>query len=152
MELRSAAFADGKPIPVRHTCDGADVSPPIAWSDVDPRAKSLTLVCHDPDAPAGDWVHWVVYDVPPARTELPEGVPPDERVQGGGTQGTNDFRRLGWGGPCPPSGTHRYLFTLYAVDAETGLAPGARRSDVEAAIRGHVVAEAKLTGTFTRRS
>jgi hypothetical protein len=118
---------------------------------VPPGAKSLALLCDDPDAPAGDWVHWVVFDLSPSRIDLPEGVPPSEEIAGIGRQGRNDFKKIGWGGPCPPRGTHRYVFTLYALARTLELGTSVAKADVLAAIRGHVLAEAKLTGTYTRR-
>ena len=151
MKLTSPAFSEGGSIPARYTCDGEDVSPPLEWDGAPAEAKGLALVCGDPDAPAGDWVHWTVYDLPPSRTGLPEGVPPRDEIEGGGRQGRNDFRKIGYGGPCPPGGTHRYVFTLYALDRMLGLRGGATKAEVRAALRGHVVAEGKLTGKYSRR-
>ena len=151
MRLTSPAFPDGGSIPPQHTCDGADVSPALEWSGAPEAAKSFALICDDPDAPAGDWVHWTVYDLPPASTGLPEGVPPTDDVLGGGRQGRNDFRRIGYGGPCPPGGTHRYVFALYALDRMLRLRGGAAKAEVRAAIRKHVLAESRLTGKYSRR-
>jgi Raf kinase inhibitor-like YbhB/YbcL family protein len=151
LEVRSPAFADGGSIPSQFTCDGKNVSPPLSWTGIPPAAKSLALVCDDPDAPAGVWVHWVVYDLPPSTSALPEGVPARDEIGGGGRQGKNDFRKIGYGGPCPPSGTHRYVFALYALDSKLDLAAGATKQDLLEAIRGHVLAEAKLTGKYSRR-
>lgn len=151
MQLTSPAFPEGGVIPRQYTCDGKDVSPPLTWSGVPPGAKSLALLFDDPDAPSGDWVHWVVFDLSPSRIDLPEGVPPSEEIAGIGRQGRNDFKKIGWGGPCPPRGTHRYVFTLYALDRTLELGRSVTKADVLAAIRGHVLAEAKLTGTYTRR-
>lgn len=151
LELRSAAFAEGGSIPSQYTCDGKNVSPPLAWSGIPPAAKSLALVCDDPDAPAGVWVHWVVYGLPPSTSALPEGVPARDEIGGGGRQGKNDFRKIGYGGPCPPSGTHRYVFTLSALDSKLDLPAGATKQDLLAAIRGHVLAETKLIGKYSRR-
>ncbi len=151
LRLESAAFPAGKPIPAAYTADGRDVSPPLSWSGVPPDAKSLALVCEDPDAPRGTWVHWVLYDLDPAATGLPEGIAASERPASGGVQGKNDFGRIGYGGPAPPSGTHRYFFRLYALDARTGLAPGATRRDLTRAMEGHVLAEGELMGTYSRR-
>jgi Raf kinase inhibitor-like YbhB/YbcL family protein len=131
--------------------DGADVSPPLSWTGVPPKTKSLVVVVDDPDAPAGTWAHWVLYDVSPDRTALPEGMPADERVPGMGVQGVNDFRRVGWGGPCPPPGrAHRYVFRLYALDARLRLPPRATKADVLEAIEGHVLAQAELVGRYRR--
>lgn len=151
MKLTSSAFAEGGRIPPQHTCDGADVSPALEWSGAPEATKSFALICEDPDAPAGDWVHWTVYDLPPTSTGLPEGVPSTDDIPGGGRQGRNDFRRIGYGGPCPPGGTHRYVFALYALDRMLRLSGGAAKKEVRAAIRGHVLAEGRLTGKYSRR-
>lgn len=151
LALRSASFAQGKPIPARHTADGRDASPALSWSGVPPEAKSLALVCEDPDAPRGNWVHWVLYDIPPSVASLPEAVPPHERVAGGGTHGKNDFGRLGYGGPAPPSGTHRYFFRLYALDRALALPPGSTLEQLRHAMEGHVLAQGELMGTYSRR-
>lgn len=151
LTIRSPAFHEGGAIPARYTCDGEDLSPPIEWSGVPQGAKTFALTCADPDAPSGLWVHWVVFDLPSSVTGLPEGVPPNPEISGGGRQGKNDFRKIGYGGPCPPSGTHRYVFTLYALDSTSGLPAGASRKDLLAAMREHVLGQATLTGTYSRR-
>lgn len=151
LELRSPAFAEGGRIPPKHTCDGKDVSPTLSWTGLPAGAKSLALTCDDPDAPSGLWVHWVVFDLPPSATGLPEAVPATPEMPEGGRQGKNDFRKIGYGGPCPPRGTHRYVFTLYAVDRMLGLPAGAARPDLLAALRNHTLGEATLTGTYSRR-
>lgn len=151
--LTSPAFTDGSTIPQEHTCDGANVSPPLEATDVPPGAKTLALICDDPDAPGGNFVHWVLYDVSADQRRLPEGVPALESVRalGGARQGQNDFRRVGWGGPCPPPGApHRYVFTLYALGAPLGLTGKATRADVMRAMEGHVLAQARLTGLYAR--
>lgn len=152
MTLSSPAFAEGGPIPARFTCDGADVSPPLALGDVPAQAQSLALIVDDPDAPRGTFVHWLVWNLPPTLAQLPEGVPPRDPPPALGElrQGTNDFHELGYRGPCPPRGEHRYRFHLYALDARLDLAPGARRDELERALRGHVLAEARLTGVYAR--
>jgi Raf kinase inhibitor-like YbhB/YbcL family protein len=150
MEIISAAFDPGAIIPTVYTCDGADISPPLDWNGIPEGCLSLALISDDPDAPAGTWVHWVYYDLPPEMPGLPEGVPPEELPSYGGRQGTNDFGRLGYGGPCPPSGTHRYYFKLYALDTLLGLPPGATKQQVVAVFQDHVLAEAQLMGTYTR--
>ncbi|AMV36185.1 YbhB/YbcL family Raf kinase inhibitor-like protein [Planctomyces sp. SH-PL62] len=155
IRLQSPAFADGGAIPKVHTCDGEDVSPPLEWSGVPDAAKSLALVVEDPDAPRGTWTHWVIFDVPAGVRGFGEGVPAHERVTvaaGGETalQGRNDFKKTGYGGPCPPSGTHRYIFRLFALDAELGLGPEATRQDVLRSIKGHILAEGELTGRYSR--
>ena len=151
LELRSPAFSEGSPIPTKHTCDGKDVSPPLSWTGIPAGAKSLALTCDDPDAPSGLWVHWVVFDLPPSAAGLPEGVPTTPEIAGGGRQGKNDFRKLGWGGPCPPGGTHRYVFTLHALDATLGLPSGVTRAELLAAMSDHALGQATLTGTYSRR-
>ena len=150
IHVESSCFSEGGPIPRRHTCDGRNTSPPLSWSGAPEGTKSLALICDDPDAPGKTWVHWVVFNLPPGTQALPEGVPAHETISGGGTQGTNDFRKVGYGGPCPPSGIHRYLFKLYALDAEVALAPGATKADLERAMKGHVLSEATLTGKYSR--
>jgi Raf kinase inhibitor-like YbhB/YbcL family protein len=150
MRIESAAFSEGGQIPRSHTCDGKDVSPPLSWSGVPEGAKSLALICDDPDAPGKTWVHWVLFNLPSGTRELPEGVPARASVSGGGVQGTNDFRKIGYGGPCPPSGTHRYMFKLYALDAEVALPARATKAELEGAIEGHVLGQATLTGRYSR--
>jgi Raf kinase inhibitor-like YbhB/YbcL family protein len=151
IELTSPAFKEGESIPIRHTCDAEDVSPPLAWTNVPPEAKSLGLICDDPDAPMGTWVHWVIYDIAPTSSELPEGVPLGEVTDDGAKQGVNDFRRAGYGGPCPPPGSsHRYFFTLYALDIEPGLPAGASKADLLRVIEGHILAEGQLMGRYQR--
>ena len=152
IQLTSSAFADGSPIPSKYTCDGNDTSPPLKWSGVPQGTKSLALICDDPDAPAGIWVHWVMYNIPATVTELPEGVPTGDAVLGSARQGVNDFRRIGYGGPCPPRGNpHRYYFKLYALDTELALKPKATKKDVVDAMQGHILAEGQLMGTYRRR-
>jgi Raf kinase inhibitor-like YbhB/YbcL family protein len=149
--LDSAAFDEGGRIPSDFTADGRDVSPELSWTGTPAGAQSLALICEDPDAPRGTWVHWVLYDLPPATARLREGVPPRERPPGGGTHGKNDFGKLGYGGPAPPSGTHRYFFRLYALDRVLGLAPGATAAELRRALAGRVLAEASRMGTYSRR-
>lgn len=150
LELTSASFEDGGMIPRRHTCDGTDVSPALAWSRVPDGTVALALICDDPDAPMGTWVHWVLYDLPPDVTGLPEAAPTQEILDNGGKQGRNDSRNIGYGGPCPPSGTHRYHFKLYALDREVGLKPGAAKKQLLQAMQGHILAEAQLMGRYKR--
>lgn len=148
MKLTSTAFTEGGMIPKKYTCDGNDISPPLAWSDVPASAKALALICDDPDAPAGTWVHWVAFNLPPSAKGLPEGIKAEKQLSGGGIQGTNSWRKIGYSGPCPPSGTHRYYFRLYALDAPLTLGNNATSKDVQAAIKGHVLAEAQLMGRY----
>jgi Raf kinase inhibitor-like YbhB/YbcL family protein len=152
MLLESASFREGDPIPAAHARDGADASPALSWSGVPPGTRSFALICDDPDAPRGTWVHWVFFDLPGTLTRLPADVPHVEKPEIGGIQGKNDYGDVGWGGPQPPKGhgTHHYHFRLSALDTELRLAAGVGKTDVEAACRGHVLGEAKLMGTYRR--
>ena len=152
MRLQSPAFQDGALIPAPHSREGGDVSPPLEWSDPPAGTRSFALVCDDPDAPRGTWVHWVVWGIPAAARSLEEGAGSVEAPAGGGVHGTNDFRERRWGGPAPPKGhgVHRYRFHLYALDAEPKLKAGASRAELDDAMHGHVLAEATLTGTYRR--
>lgn len=152
LTLTSSAFADGERIPARYTCEGEDVSPPLAWSGAPDGTLSFALLCDDPDAPAGTWRHWAVFDLPADATRLDESYPTDTQV-GPTRQAVNDFPRTGYGGPCPPPGhgTHHYHFRLLALGVEkleTGGEP--RCADVDAAARPHVLAETELVGTYSR--
>jgi len=149
-KLTSTAFKEGQPIPRQHTCDGVDVSPALEWSGAPPSAKTFALICDDPDAPSGTWVHWVLYNLPGDRIGLVENVPATEKVPGDGLQGTNDFQKIGYGGPCPPSGTHHYFFKLYALDGELSLKGGATKAEVLKAMEGQIVAQTQLMGTYRR--
>ena len=151
MQLTSTAFAEGQPIPAKYTCEGKNISPALKWSGAPAGTKSLALIADDPDAPMGTWVHWVLFDLAPATTELPEDVAKSQHVAGGAAQGLNDFKHLGYGGPCPPRGTpHRYFFKLYALDTVLGLKPGSSKADVERAMEKHILAQTQLMGTFKR--
>lgn len=146
LSIASKAFPHNSMIPAAHTCDGADESPPLSIRDVPEEARSLALIVDDPDAPAKTWVHWVVWNIGAETKEIPAGsVPP------GALQGRNDFGRPGWGGPCPPSGTHRYFFKLYALDALLPLPPGASKAQLEEAMKGHVLGKAELIGLYRRK-
>lgn len=151
MELTSTAFSDGKPIPAIHTCEGKDISPPLTWSGVPPGTASLALIVDDPDAPVGTWVHWVLFNLPPSARELPGNVPPTQHPPQGGVQGINDFRKLGYGGPCPPPGKpHRYFFKLYALDRMLELRPGVTKPQVEKEMKQHILATGQLIGIYAR--
>jgi Raf kinase inhibitor-like YbhB/YbcL family protein len=152
LKLTSAAFVHEGAIPRIHTCEGKDVSPPLAWSGVPANAKSLVLIVDDPDAPDPaapkmTWVHWVLYNIPPAATGLPQGVSPKE-LPAGTLQGISDFKRTGYGGPCPPIGRHRYFHKLYALDVMLADLKNPRKQDVETAMKGHVIERAVLIGTY----
>ncbi len=151
MELKSSAFAEGVEIPRKYTCDADDVSPPLRWENAPAGTRAFALIVDDPDAPAGTWVHWVMYDLPAQTKELAEGVAKTETLEDGAKQGMNDFRRVGYYGPCPPPGSpHRYFFKLYASDAPTNLKPRATKQQLLDAIKGHVVGEAQLMGRYGR--
>ncbi|MDD2762585.1 MAG: YbhB/YbcL family Raf kinase inhibitor-like protein [Opitutaceae bacterium] len=151
MKLTSPVFVEGQPIPRQYTADGADMAPPLQWSEAPADTRSFALICDDPDAPVGTWVHWVIYGLPAVTRELPEMVAPTASLPNGAKQGVNDFRRVGYGGPCPPPGRpHRYCFKLYALDAELTLPPRATKPELLRAMAGHVLAEAQLMGTYQR--
>ena len=153
MELKvtSPAFEDGGMIPAQYTADGANVSPPLAWSTAPEGTKSIALICDDPDAPMGTWVHWVLFDLPPGTAGLPENVPADELLESGGRHGVTDFRSYGYGGPAPPSGTHRYFFKIYALDAMLNLEGRVTKKDLLKAMEGHVLAQGQLMGKYSRQ-
>lgn len=149
--LTSLAFKEGDLIPKKHTCEGPDLSPQLRWTNAPKGTKSFALIADDPDAPVGTWVHWVIFNLPGDTTELPEGVPAQETLPNGAKQGLNDFRRVGYGGPCPPPGKpHRYYFKLYAVDVTPDLRPRATKAQVLEAMKGHILGEAQLMGRFGR--
>ena len=150
LEITSTAFSEGEMIPTRYTCDGPDVSPDLSWSGVPDAAKSLALICDDPDAPMGTWVHWVLFNIPSNASGLPAEIPSDDALENGARHGTNDFGRLGYGGPCPPGGTHRYYFKLYVLDTELNLDSGVTKDQLLDAMKGHILAEAQLMGTYKR--
>ena len=149
--LTSLAFKEGDLIPKKHTCEGPDLSPQLRWTNAPQGTKSFALIADDPDAPVGNWTHWVLYDLPAGTASLPEDVPKSEELPNGARQGRNDFRRIGYGGPCPPPGKpHRYFFRLYALNSKLNLKPGATKADVEKAMEGHVLAKAELMGKYRR--
>lgn len=150
IKVTSTAFEDGGMIPPKYTADGADISPPIAWDGVPDGTKSIALVCDDPDAPMGIWVHWVVWNIPPQVTSLPEDIPAVEKLADGTRQGITSFRRIGYGGPAPPSGTHRYFFKVYALDTMLDLDSTSTKLELEDAMAGHTLASGELLGKYTR--
>jgi Raf kinase inhibitor-like YbhB/YbcL family protein len=153
MELNSQAFRQGQPIPAGSTCDGDDRSPALEWSGPPAETRSFALICEDPDAQRGMWVHWVIFNLPADAVELEEGVPPLAELPSGARQGNNDWGRPGYGGPCPPPGNaHRYFFRLYALDTVLNLAPGVSQTDLQSAMSGHVLADTSLMGTYQRRA
>jgi Raf kinase inhibitor-like YbhB/YbcL family protein len=151
LKLKSSDFASGGMIPKQFTCDGADSSPTLEWSDPPGGTKSFALIVDDPDAPVGSWVHWVVFDLPTNLRTLARNVPKKEELADGSRQGRNDFGKIGYGGPCPPPGApHRYFFRIYALDTKLNLKSGATKKDVESAKEGHVLAEGELMGRYSR--
>ena len=146
MKITSAAFQENGNIPAKFTCDGAGVNPALRFHDTPVEAKSLVLIVDDPDAPSGLFTHWIVWNIDPKTTEIGEGATPQS-----GVQGTNDFGKSGYGGPCPPSGIHRYYFRIFALDRMLDLKPGAKRPELDAVMRGHVVAQGELMGRYSRR-
>ena len=150
LQLTSSSFQDGK-IPRQFTCDGADISPALTWTAPPSATKSLALIVIDPDAPAGAFTHWVLYNLPAEKRSLTEGLPKVEQLPDGSRQGSNDFDKIGYGGSCPPHDSeHRYVFVLYALDAKPALSSGATRDQVEAALKGHVLARGELTARYRR--
>lgn len=151
IELTSPAFQAGMTIPKQYTGDGADQSPPLSWSEPPSGTKNLALICDDPDAPRGTWVHWVLFNLPAETRELKEGVPTTETLGNKAKQGSNDFGNIGYGGPAPPKGKpHRYIFKLYALDRAVDLAPGATKAQLMDAMKGHILAEGQLVGKYGR--
>jgi Raf kinase inhibitor-like YbhB/YbcL family protein len=151
IELTSSAFAEGETIPKSYTGDGKDISPRLQWADPPEGAKSFALICDDPDAPRGTWVHWVLFNLPNDLRTLDEAVPTQETLTNGARQGKNDFGAIGYGGPAPPRGKpHRYYFKLYALDQMLDLSAGATKDQLLAAIKGHVLAEGQLMGRYGR--
>lgn len=150
LTLSSSAFTDGAAIPALYTCEGNDTSPPLAWTDPPAGTRSLALISDDPDAPGKTWVHWVLYNLPPSARMLPAGVPTTQELPDGARQGVTDFGRTGYGGPCPPSGTHRYYFKLYALDTMLALSSEATKAQVESAMKGRILAQTQLMGTYRR--
>jgi Raf kinase inhibitor-like YbhB/YbcL family protein len=154
IQVLSTAFHHGETIPVQYTCDGNNVSPPLRWGSIPKDSQSLALVCDDPDAPAGVFVHWVIFNLPPTVADLPEALPTAETLgESGATQGRNDFDNIGYDGPCPPPGNfHRYFFRLYALNTRLRLQEGATRDELAHAMEGHILATGQLMGTYKRRA
>jgi len=150
-KIESPAFQDDGMIPAKYTCDGLNVSPPLKWTSSPPGTKSLALICDDPDAPTRTWVHWVMFNLPPDVNELQENVPPVKILKNGAMQGMNDSGRTGYGSPCPPSGTHRYYFKLYALDTMLALASGTTKDQLLKAMESHILAEDEIMGKYQRQ-
>lgn len=152
MQLTSAAFEAGTEIPSYYTSDGENASPELSWKDAPPETKSFVLIVHDPDAPRqGGFTHWVLYNIAPGNGHIEEKAPADETLTGVGTQGKNDGGKLGYVGPAPPSGVHRYFFRLFALNCMLELQPGATHKEVNAAMKGHILAQAELMGTYEKK-
>lgn len=151
MQITSSAFTEGSMVPAKYTCDGQDISPPLEWKNVPAGTKSFALVSDDPDAPMGTWVHWVAYNIPSNITKLDEDVKPEKEFKNKMRQGSNSWPKIGYGGPCPPSGTHRYYFTLFALDTVLDIKPGATKAQVLQAMKGHALEEAQLMGKYKRQ-
>ena len=150
MVLTSPVFQEGGRIPSKYSCDMDGVSPPLAWVGVPKGAKSVALIVDDPDAPRGIFTHWVIFNIPASENRLPENVPANGTLPNGAIQGNNGRGKIGYTSPCPPSGTHHYVFHLYALDTQLNLQAGATKQDLLAAITGHILAEAQLTGLYSR--
>jgi len=151
IQVLSSAFKEGGMIPQQYACDGEDTSPPLSWESVPEGTRSIAVIADDPDAPGGTFVHWVLYDLPANVRELPESLPKEETPPSGGTQGKNSFGKIGYGGPCPPSGTHRYFFKVYALNARTNLAPGKSKEDLLETMEGHVLAQGQIMGRYKKQ-
>ena len=152
LTVTSAAFEPGQPIPVKYTGQGEDVSPPLKWEGAPAATKSFVLICDDPDAPAGTWVHWVIYNLPAAAPSLTENTPKSKALPGGAAQGRNSFRKIGYGGPSPPAGkAHRYFFKVYALDALLTPQDRPNKEELLAAMGGHILAQGQLMGTYQRQ-
>lgn len=151
LTVESSAFKNGEFIPSIYTCDGANISPPLKWSGIPEGTKSIALICDDPDAPIGDWVHWVLYNIPPETKELKENIPSEKIIKNGAIHGLNDWKKYGYGGPCPPSGIHRYYFKIFALDIKLDLNPGATKKQLLDAMRGHILAQGELMGKYQRK-
>jgi Raf kinase inhibitor-like YbhB/YbcL family protein len=150
MKLSSLAFKESAMIPPKYTCDDDDVSPPLEWSGVPEGTKTFALICDDPDAPMGTWVHWVIFNLPGTGQSLKEGIPASEVFADGSKQGRNDFHRIGYGGPCPPGGTHRYYFKIFALDCALNLKAGCTKAELLKAMEGHILSEGQLLGRYHR--
>jgi Raf kinase inhibitor-like YbhB/YbcL family protein len=150
IKLTSSAFEEGGMIPSKYTCDGQDISPPLTWDDVPANTESIAVICDDPDAPMGTWVHWVLFNLPAEKRELAENVPDDETLPDGTRQGVTDFGSTDYGGPCPPSGTHRYFFKIYALDIPIDIVSIADKETLLEHMAGHILAEGQLMGKYKR--
>lgn len=151
IKITSTAFEQEGMIPPKYTADGENISPPLTWDTVPEGTVTIALISDDPDAPMGTWVHWVMWNVPPDKTGLPENVPPDPNLPDGSIQGITDFGNPGYGGPAPPSGTHRYFFKIYALDTKLDLPESSTKINLVRAMQGHILAEGELMGKYKRQ-
>jgi Raf kinase inhibitor-like YbhB/YbcL family protein len=152
LTVTSAAFASGQPIPAKYSCQGEDISPPLKWTGAPAKTKSFALICDDPDAPGGTWVHWVIWNLPVETSSLTENIAKSETLPNGGAQGRNSFGNIGYGGPCPPEGkAHRYFFKVYALDSALTLPSSGGMEELLGAMRGHILAQGQWMGTFKRQ-
>jgi len=149
-KIKSSAFKDGERIPRKYTCDGENISPPLTWKDVPSGTVTLAIISDDPDAPSKTWTHWLIFNIPPEINSLPEGVKTVGEFENGIIQGLNDFGNLGYGGPCPPFGVHRYFFKLYALDKRLELEPGASKEELLEAMKGHIIEKTEIIGLYSR--
>ncbi|KUK01899.1 MAG: YbhB/YbcL family Raf kinase inhibitor-like protein [Methanobacteriales archaeon] len=150
LKIRSIAFNDGERIPKKYTCDGEDISPPLIWEDIPEGTVTLALISDDPDAPSKTWTHWLIFNIPPELNGLPEGVEKVGELENGIIQGFNDFGRIGYGGPCPPFGVHRYFFKLYALDTSLDLEPETSKEELLEAMEGHIIEKTQMIGLYSR--
>lgn len=151
MKITSASFEEGGMIPSKYTCDGQNISPQLSWTGIPKGTKSVALLCDDPDAPVGDWVHWLIFNIPPLLTDLKENIHIGKNLENGAIQGLNDFKKNGYGGPCPPGETHRYFFKLYALDSILTEDPNMTKAKFLKEISGHILGEAQLMGKYKRK-
>jgi Raf kinase inhibitor-like YbhB/YbcL family protein len=151
IKLQSTAFEDGELIPSKYTCDGKNISPPLKWENIPEETQSIAIICDDPDAPMGIWVHWIIFNLPPETSRLEENFPDDETFPDGTRQGINDFGAVGYGGPCPPAGSHRYFFKIYALDMLVSLVTVVDKQTLLETIDGHIIAHGQLIGRYHRK-
>ena len=151
VKLSSSAFKEGELIPVKYTCDGENISPPLAWTWYPKRTQSFALIADDPDAPMGTWVHWVIYNIPAHINSLEENIAKTDTLGQGIMQGITDFRKPGYGGPCPPGGTHHYYFKIYALDIMPDVEPGLTKAELLKIMKGHIIAKGQLVGKYKRK-
>lgn len=150
IKITSTVFNEGEDIPDMYSCNGVNISPPLNWDVIPEDTESIAIICEDPDASGDPWTHWIIFNLPADTRNLPEHVMGREELENGAMQGLNDFGSVGYGGPCPPSGTHRYLFKIYALDRKLDLPPLIGRGEFLKAIEGHVIDQGELMGVFTR--